>query len=698
MKWGYLLFTVIFFTARGVGAEPVLIPLSGEWKVMHGDRAEFKRTGFDDSDWPSVTLPSKKLMPSELSALFVGDSSFNPKSTEGYVWYRKKFHVSTIPSIPLLFQVREIMNVDEVYLNGRLIGSSGRFPPQFRSAWGMFRNYPVSGRDLVEGENVVAIRVYFNAEAWIMDPIRIVDRETGSSTKILHDFFLNHAMQGFAFLLFTIGLFFISFYRSRKSETEYLYFALTSFSLGITTGLAFLENLYPDIPLSSNNILRITQTGLVFFPAFQSLFTIRYLFGSVSRLRLTVTLLFPLAGTILMIIAKTRHEIFFYRNIFISGFLIFLIDGIVYYYRHRGRKKDTGNLFVIGLIPLFILGLHDIFAFGFNIINNSISLFVFGFPLLVIIIATRLIERFVHSLNEAEELNITLKNMMESISRFVPVQFIESLGKNKITDVALGDAILNNMTVLFLDIRNFTRLSSEMTPAENFEFLNSFLNRMEPSIKNHKGFVDKFIGDAIMALFADTADEAVRSAIEMRIELATYNNIRSEAGLKSIEFGVGINSGEVMLGTVGSSNRMDTTVIGNTVNLASRVEALTKVYAVPILITESVYNKLIEPSRYCIRELDLIQVRGIREPVTIYEVYDTDSPEQLVLKQKYQRNFQEAILEYRRGNFNLALEILKNCLQENPEDFPVSVYMKRCTKYIASPPTEVWRGVSNLTI
>jgi adenylate cyclase len=697
MKMYRILFLVVtaLMGAAEIYADDFLLSVSGSWKMMRGDDLQYAMPEYDDSAWPDVTLPSKNLMPADTHQLFEGAEMADTEIKKGYVWYRKKISLDKMPNSNLLLQIREIMNADAIYFNGKQIGSSGRFPPEFRSGWSKFRSYSIDRGEMRVGENLISIRVYFDAEAWIVGPMEIVDYETGSGQKMIQDFFLNHAMQVFSFILITLFFFFVYFFIRRRQEKEYLYFALATLSLSVTIALQYFENFYPDVHISSENILRITQSALVAFPSFLSLFFHSYIFRKIHPARLVATLLFPLIGIGFMLYASDRSGIFFYRNIFLLGFPIFFIDGIVLSYRNPDRGDKKGRFFFIGLLPTILLGVHDILAFGLNVLNSSIALFVYGFPIFLIIIAGHLIDRFIRSLNEAEQLNVILRDMMESISRFVPVQFIKYLHKDRISDVVLGDAILNNMTVLFMDIRNFTKLSSQMTPEANFRFLNSFLNRMEPPINKHMGFVDKFIGDAIMALFSESSDEAVMAAIEMRQELSSYNDERSKRGLTGIDIGIGINAGEVILGTVGSANRMDTTVIGSTVNLASRIEHLTKIYSIPILITKSVLLKLVDPNRYCIREIDLIRVRGVEEPVAIYEVFDADTIDQRDLKTRQKFQFQNGVMEYRRGNFDSSMHIFMNCLHENPADIPLQIYVNRCRNLLSQPPGAPWMGITD---
>ena len=190
--------------------------------------------------------------------------------------------------------------------------------------------------------------------------------------------------------------------------------------------------------------------------------------------------------------------------------------------------------------------------------------------------------------------------------RFVPQEFLSLLDKESILDVRLGDHVQKHMSILFSDIRSFTLLSEQMTPEENFRFANTYLNKMGPLVREHHGFIDKFIGDAIMALFNGTADDAVQAAIAMFRMLSQYNEEREQMGAPRIEIGIGINTGMMILGVLGEHGRMDGTVISNTVNLASRLEGLTKLYKTSLLISEHTLQHLKDPTQYEIRFLDRV--------------------------------------------------------------------------------------------
>jgi len=213
-----------------------------------------------------------------------------------------------------------------------------------------------------------------------------------------------------------------------------------------------------------------------------------------------------------------------------------------------------------------------------------------------------------------------LKQLTEANQRFVPVEFLKFLGKDSIKDVQLGDQVLRCMTVLFADIRSFTTISETMSPKENFNFLNTYLGYMEPIIRKHGGFIDKFIGDSIMALFDEEPGSAIDAALEMHERLKDFNALMEQFGRKPISIGAGIHTGSLMLGVVGGEGRMETTVISDAVNLASRIEGLTRDYQACVIVSETSLNKLHNKDKYFYKLLDSLQVKGRQEVVSIYEI------------------------------------------------------------------------------
>jgi class 3 adenylate cyclase/HAMP domain-containing protein len=274
-----------------------------------------------------------------------------------------------------------------------------------------------------------------------------------------------------------------------------------------------------------------------------------------------------------------------------------------------------------------------------------------------------------------------LEQHNRAYEKFVPHQFLSLLDKQSIIDINLGDQVEKELTVLFSDIRDFTAQSETLTPQENFDFINTYLGQMEPIIHQHHGFIDKYIGDAIMALFPTRADDAVCGSIAMLKTLMQYNKILQKAGFQALQIGIGLHTGPLMLGIVGGQNRMDGTVIADGVNLASRVENLTKVYNTPLLITEQTYLNLDEPLNYQIRVIDAVRVKGKSEVVTIYEVYDADFPENIALKNETKENFELGFVLYHSGEIIDSKENFKKVFDVNKKDKAAQVYLERCNHF-----------------
>ncbi|MBX7058838.1 MAG: AAA family ATPase [Leptospirales bacterium] len=281
--------------------------------------------------------------------------------------------------------------------------------------------------------------------------------------------------------------------------------------------------------------------------------------------------------------------------------------------------------------------------------------------------------------------------LTEAATRFVPSEFLQILGRSSLTQVELGQNIARQMSVLFSDIRGFTALSESMSPQENFEFINSYLNRIGPVVREHGGFIDKYIGDAVMALFAAPAS-ALQSAIRMQQTVAEYNMHRARQSYAPIQVGIGLNSGDLMLGVIGEANRMEGTVISDAVNLASRLEGLTKIYGAAIILSESMVAG-VEHAETRIRELDLVQVKGKKAPARIYEALPLGIPafEKRIANIE---KFEEARGLYLARDFAAAKKAFAAILTGDPSDLSARVFALRCQQLLQTGVPEDWDGVA----
>jgi hemerythrin len=278
---------------------------------------------------------------------------------------------------------------------------------------------------------------------------------------------------------------------------------------------------------------------------------------------------------------------------------------------------------------------------------------------------------------------------LTAYARFVPPQLLQLLGKDSILDVDWGNQAEKKMTILFSDIRGFASMSERMTPQQCFDFINAYLSFMEPVVLAHGGFIDKYIGDSVMALFPARGDDALHAALGMLAELDQFNAQRAvlqrelpfehpERQSGEVHIGIGMNSGLLTLGVIGGSSRMEVTVISDAVNLASRVETLTKTYQTPILITQHTLNSIRYPSDFSIRFIDRVRVRGKHLAQSIYEVFDADPAPLKAAKLASRDAFEDALAHYHFRRMDEALARFGDCLEHNPGDTPAAVYWQRC--------------------
>ena len=288
---------------------------------------------------------------------------------------------------------------------------------------------------------------------------------------------------------------------------------------------------------------------------------------------------------------------------------------------------------------------------------------------------TKMVNNIKHHLDHISSLN-------DSFERFVPKDFLNHMGKNSILDVGLGDSKAIKMAVLFSDLRAFTATSEKMSPDENFKFLNRYMKSMAPAVQDNHGFIDKYIGDAMMALFAGEPQDSLRAAIAMNQALSDLNDELQKEGGEAISMGIGIHSGDLILGTVGEEHRMETTVISDTVNVASRIEGMTKIYGVNILITHDILQSLPAEHSFLSRKIDSVLAKGKTKPVDIYEVYNTDKAELRQLKSKTKPKLLRGMELYYDGKVQFALEVFQSIMSENPNDQVVTLWIKRCHENI----------------
>jgi class 3 adenylate cyclase/CHASE2 domain-containing sensor protein len=370
-------------------------------------------------------------------------------------------------------------------------------------------------------------------------------------------------------------------------------------------------------------------------------------------------------------------------DIFILIFVNLIFAFLLWLFSIRGRAVGF-TILSLALFAFYVVLSFVLFLF-FNIlmplVYPSISLI---FTVITVILA----QYFTQQKNYIKH----ILKLNEASTRFVPQEFLHFLGKDDITDAKLGDQIHKEMTVLFSDIRSFTTLSEKMTPEENFDFINSYLSTMGPVIRENNGFIDKYIGDAIMALFPDGPLDAIKASIKMQEKLREYNKNRNTPDKQPIAIGIGVNTGYLMLGIIGENERFDGSVISDSVNLASRLEGLTKYYGAGFIISEFTLRNLPADNQFTVRFLDRVKVKGKKEPVSIYEVLDGETGDVKKIKLEVDKMIKPAIDFYLKKDFEKALTIFNDAIKKYPEEKLLHIYKDRSDYFLKNGVPDNWDG------
>jgi len=287
--------------------------------------------------------------------------------------------------------------------------------------------------------------------------------------------------------------------------------------------------------------------------------------------------------------------------------------------------------------------------------------------------------------------NKRLLRLSKANSRFVPEEFLQNLGRKSIEDVQLGDQVEREMTVVFSDIREFTKISELLSPQENFDFLNEYLSGIVPIIQRNGGFIDKFIGDSVMALFPDNPDAAIQTVFEFEDFISAYNQRLQKNIALPIQIGTGIHTGKLILGTIGHDHRLETTVISDAVNTASRVEGLTKYYDAKVIGTEHTLSKLKNKKSFHYRFLDTVKVKGKTKTLSVYQFICPGEKTKL----SYLKTYNKGIKFIENKKIREAAVIFSDLHSKYPEDRAVEIFFERCENYLDKK-TSSWDEITHM--
>ncbi|MGZ4135442.1 MAG: adenylate/guanylate cyclase domain-containing protein, partial [Tumebacillaceae bacterium] len=288
-------------------------------------------------------------------------------------------------------------------------------------------------------------------------------------------------------------------------------------------------------------------------------------------------------------------------------------------------------------------------------------------------------------------------DLSNSYKRFVPQQQLDMLGKPSILDVHLGDQVEREMSVLVSTIRSFHEISKDMTPEENFAFMNKFLQYIAPAVRDHNGLINKYLGNGVLALFPDQPLSALQASVEMRQSLATYNAERVKRGKKPISIGIAIHKGPLVLGIIGEGQRLDGNVLSEDVNFVTELEALSEKVGATLLIPAELMRSIDQSGQFAYRTLGLLKFAGQEEAVELCDVFEADLDAQKKLKAKTKEMFERAIVMYQQGRFYDARELFIQVIKQNQDDKIAKLYFYQCDEFFQRGTSRDWQGTLDVT-
>jgi predicted ATPase/class 3 adenylate cyclase len=287
----------------------------------------------------------------------------------------------------------------------------------------------------------------------------------------------------------------------------------------------------------------------------------------------------------------------------------------------------------------------------------------------------------------------TQVELTRAYSRFTPRAFLDILRRESILDVKLGDYHHGEMTVMCLDIRDYTALSEVLSVGDNFRLLNGFFSRMTLYVSRHAGVVSTFTGDGFLAFFPRRPADAYAAAIEMQAAVRAYNVERLAKERSPLAVGIGLHTGPLMLGVIGDQDRLEASLISDTVNTAARMEGLTKEFRVGIVASESTVSALGSEDQEAIRRVGDVRVKGKTQPTRVYDCFAGDASEDAQLKRESKGDFERGLDAWRTADFGAAVAAFERVLVRHPADGTARRYLLRASEQVARGTSAGWTGV-----
>ena len=356
------------------------------------------------------------------------------------------------------------------------------------------------------------------------------------------------------------------------------------------------------------------------------------------------------------------------------------------------RHRPNAFIFTLSMLLVGLAAVNDTF--------RSFQMSPFPYVLREAFLAFLLVQGWVQAqairsnFRLSEQRGRELERINTNIARFFPNDFLKLLEKRRLQDVQLGEYHTKELCILFCDIRNFTALAETLPPEKTFRLLNAYFSNIGPVIRHHGGFIDKYIGDGIMALFPNGAQAGIVAATAIQASLQVYNSHRANSGYAPLSVGCGIFSGTVTIGTIGETQRLETTVISDVVNLASRLESLTKLFGQGTLTTLSILDE-VDTSHLSWRYAGVVRVYGKKQPLEVAHVWTGLDERTCELFSNTKTIFEEGLAYYRTGQLEQAQENFLSVLKQHPEDAGARYYSQRIKTLLTFGLPENWDAVED---
>nr|WP_244241531.1 adenylate/guanylate cyclase domain-containing protein [Leptospira perdikensis] len=613
-------------------------------------------------------------------------NSYGPEeaSGDGYATFRLTLKIPD-PKIRYYFRIQPATSSYELYINRQKIASSGKVGTSELDAIPKYQIQYVSFQpEGYEQEILFVVSNFHHARGGYRKPLDIGTKEVIQNQTLIYS-----AGEVFIFgTMLTMALYQLTVFFFRREEKSSLFFALFCLFTGLR--LVVLDNFYiiyafPDFSWHWMQVLDYTSAPLLvcfFLGYLKSLFP-----GKSEVPKWMLYSCWSITACYVSFVVLTDAKLFTKTNIFSQVLILFfsVCSFYVILRIYRQKKKDSSLMFY-GSLLLMLGSIHDLMAGNYWFQSQPFMPFsLFIFFLFQGILLARRNARFYSSMDTLTRELIEVNNHLESsnkiYAKFVPLRLIELFSQQTKARVKRGDFIVKQMTVLSSDIRDFTAISETLSPEETFLFLNDYLREVGPTIRSHNGFIEKYVGDAIFALFERQPEDALSAAIEMHKAVARWNKKSKSHRVSDIQFGVGIHYGELMLGIIGEEQRIESAVLSDCMGVANSLESMTKKYGAKIILSLDALLELQHPDSYPHRLLDFIKIPAKQTLIGIAQVLVEGVEESYDLKLKTKEQFEESVNLFWDGEFEKAGAGFRAVFAIDPSDKAAKLYLERTELY-----------------